>query len=453
MKIIRKLNLLILALGFFAITSCTLDGGESLNGASTSSISDDLSRGELPQAMSGVLSDMRGGLSTQIDVQSIFGREYYYFTSSDPRFEGDVVTGNLDNNTFYTTTPWGSRYATIKDINLMLKGLSNTTSDFSAQEIAATRGVLNTFKAHELLMVANNQFQNGIRLETSDPDNLGPFVTYDEAMTGIADLLESAATDLSSAASATISINATGLFPLSRGFDNLRKISSEGNLLPLTPADFLEFNKALAARVEAYRGNYANVLSLLSGSFMDMAGNLNKGVYHTFSLSGADQINPLFIALNQNSNVRVAHASFLADAEAGDSRMGKVVLRNNPREASGLVGTHDVWIYQSNVDNVPIIRNEELILLYAEANMVSNPGEAVTAINVIRNAAGLANYGGAQTAAALEDEILKQRRYSLFGEGHRWIDMRRFNRLNELPNDRASDNVPSAVPIPANENQ
>lgn len=435
MKILNKLYTMIFTIAILTAVSCTLEGGESLNGASTSSISDDLSRGELPQAVAGILSDMRARLSTQTDVQSIFGREYYYFTNSDPRYEGDVVTGNLDDQTFYTTTPWSTRYAAIKEANLALSGLANTTSDFSNEEIAATRGVLNTLKAHELLMVSNNQYTNGIRIEVSDPDNLGAFVGYDEALTAIADLLNSAASDLASGGSN---------FPFSlpsgySGFD--------------TPAGFLEFNRALTARVEAYRGNYSNVLNALNASFMDMAGSLTTGVYHTFSLTGADLPNPLFIALNQTANVRVAHSSFITDALPGDTRVDKVVLRDTPREASGLVGTHDVWLYKSNVDNVPIIRNEELILLYAEANMVSNPTLAVNAINVIRNAANLGPYAGAQTAQALEDEILLQRRYSLFGEGHRWIDMRRFDRLSELPNDRTGDNVPLAVPIPRNENQ
>jgi hypothetical protein len=85
--------------------------------------------------------------------------------------------------------------------------------------------------------------------------------------------------------------------------------------------------------------------------------------------------------------------------------------------------------------------------------MVSNPSTAVNAINVIRNAAGLGNYGGAQTPSALEDEILYQRRYSLFGESQRWIDMRRFDRLDELPNDRTPDKIISSIPIPRNENQ
>ncbi len=430
MKNIRKFNIIILTIGFLSLTSCSLEGGESLNGASTSSISDDLSRGELPQAMAGVLSDMRFRLNTQVDVQSILGREYYYFTSSDPRFEGDVVTGNLDNQTFYTTQAWGSRYSAIKEMNLVLSGLANTTSDFSTAEIAAIRGVLNTLKAHELLMLSNNQYTNGIRIDVSDPDNLGPIVSYDEALTAIVSLLTDAANDLASGGS-SLPFNLTSGYS---GFD--------------TPSGFSQFNNALTARVEAYRGNYTSVLSLLGGSFMNMSGDLKAGVYHTFSLTGADLSNPLFIALNQEANVRVAHSSFLNDTLTGDSRTDKVVLRNTPREASGLVGTHDVWIYQSLLDNIPIIRNEELILLFAEANMATNPTDAVDAINVIRNAAGLVDYAGATTPGALEDEILLQRRYSLFGESHRWIDMRRFDRLSELPNDRTGDMVPSAIPIP-----
>jgi len=435
MKITNKLYVLVFAISLLSFTSCELEGGESLNGASTSSIADDLSRGELPQALSGVLSDMRSRLNTQIDVQSIFGREYYFFTSSDPRFEGDVVTGVLDNNTFYTTSPWSSRYGAIKDINLALEGLANTTADFSTEEVSSIRGVLNTLKAHELLSVSNNQYTNGIRLDVTDPDNLGAFVTYDEALTGINDLLATAASDLASG-------GASFPFSLTSGYTGFD-----------TPAGFLQFNKGINARVEAYRGNYSNVRTLLGASFMSLSGDMNTGVYHTFSLSGADQANPLFIALNQEANVRVAHASYTDDALANDTRVGKVVLRDAPREASGLVGTHDVWIYRSNVDAIPMMRNEELILLFAEANMTSNPTDAKSAIDAVRAAAGLGAYTGDLTPAALEDEILFQRRYSLFGEGHRWIDMRRFSRISELPNDRAGDNVPDAVPVPANENQ
>jgi len=435
MKKYIKFNLMIFIVSTLSMVSCDLDDIGSLNGASTESISSDLSRGELPQTISGILSDMRVGLATQVDVQSIFGREYYFLTGSDPRFEADVVTANLDNNTFYTTIPWNARYANLRNILLSLEGLANTTADFSDAEIAATRGVLNTLRAHELLMLTNNQFSNGIRVDVTDPDNLGPFVSETEALTEVFDLLEAAASDLATGGDSFPFVLSSGF----TGFD--------------TPSGFLSFNRALTARVEAYRGNYPNVIALLNNSFIDINGDLTAGVYHTFSLAGADLANPLFVALNQTAIVRVAHVSFIDDALPNDTRFNKVVLRDEPTEASGLIGTHDVFIYQSNVDNVPIIRNEELILLFAEANMSTNPIVAVNAINVIRNAAGIGDYTGATTSEALEDEILFQRRYSLFGESHRWIDVRRFGRISELPNDRPGDAVPMAVPVPANENQ
>ncbi len=435
MKKIIKLKGAIALLAVMTFISCDLEDADSLNGLSADAISSNLSRAELSQAVAGILSDMRVGLATQIDVQSIFGREYYFFTGSDPRFEADVVTANLDNNTFYTTTPWNARYANVRNINTVLEGLANTTADFSTAEIAGIRGFLNTMIAHEFLMLHNNQFSNGIRLDVADFDNLGPFLNETEALTAIFNLLDQAATDLAGAGDAFP-------FTLSSGFSGFD-----------TPSGFLQFNRGLTARVEAYRENYPNVLALLGDSFMDMTGDLTTGVFHTFSLTGADLANPLFIALNQAAIVRVAHSSYIDDALPGDTRLGKVVLRDMPVDFSDLIGTHDVFIYQSNVDNVPIMRNEELILLAAEANMMSNPAAAVSAINVIRNAAGLADYAGGMTAAELEDEILFQRRYSLFGESHRWIDTRRFGRLAELPNDRATDNVPMAVPVPFNENQ
>ena len=74
---------------------------------------------------------------------------------------------------------------------------------------------------------------------------------------------------------------------------------------------------------------------------------------------------------------------------------------------------------------------------------------AVQALNVIRTQAGnLPAYSGALTKDALIDELLKQRRYSLFYEGHRWIDMRRYGRLNQLPIDQPGQTIFDAMPRP-----
>ena len=101
---------------------------------------------------------------------------------------------------------------------------------------------------------------------------------------------------------------------------------------------------------------------------------------------------------------------------------------------------------------MPIVRNEELILIYAEANIQTNNfTEAVKAINEIRSKHGLPNYSGALTQSALINEMLYERRYSLYMEGHRWIDIRRYNMLNTLPLDRPGDDVWSEFPLPVSE--
>ena len=55
---------------------------------------------------------------------------------------------------------------------------------------------------------------------------------------------------------------------------------------------------------------------------------------------------------------------------------------------------------------------------------LNNFPEAITALNVIRQKHNLATYSGAITQPALINEMLYERRYSFFFEGHRWIDVR-----------------------------
>jgi hypothetical protein len=164
----------------------------------------------------------------------------------------------------------------------------------------------------------------------------------------------------------------------------------------------------------------------------------------------------MFFPQNSSGETRVVQPSFITQADAGDTRLGKTPARAASTTQDGLTSSYDFFVYPTNTTSIPIIRNEELLLIYAEAKIqlggAANLADAVTAINKIRAAAGLLPYAGLVTQAALIDEMLKQRRYSLYGEGHRWIDMRRYNRLNTLPIDRAGDDVWTQFPRPANEN-
>jgi hypothetical protein len=64
----------------------------------------------------------------------------------------------------------------------------------------------------------------------------------------------------------------------------------------------------------------------------------------------------------------------------------------------------------------------------------------------------LAPYAGPVTQAALLDELLYNRRYSLLFEGgHRWIDARRFGRLAQLPLAVSTHTVQSRFPFTESE--
>lgn len=437
MKSIYKLFFLTVIMAT-CLMSCEVEEYPNLNSPDLDNLLEDPGLGDIQDLIGGMQSGMRANIGTYLDDCGVIGREYYRFATSDPRFTSDLLgkgSAVLDNNTFYTTNPWAARYRVVKSALVVLQAVETTTADITDAQKNGIRGFVNTIRAYELLLNLNLTYENGIRIDMSDPDNLGPVIGYDESLAGIQEILSTAATDLSSAGSAFP-------FQLSGGFDGFD-----------SPSGFLMFNRAIAARIAAYQGDMQAVASLLEDSFFDMNGSLDTGVYYVFSAEGNDVFNPMFFAQNSTaSNARIAHPSFLEDAEAGDNRTAKVTEREESLTLDNLTGTHDFFVYTSNVSPVPIIRNEELVLLYAEANYQSDPGEAVAAINVVRNAAGLPDYSGGTGQEALLDEILKQRRYSLYGEGHRWIDMRRYNRLDELPIDRAEDDVWQQFPIPLNEN-
>jgi hypothetical protein len=99
-------------------------------------------------------------------------------------------------------------------------------------------------------------------------------------------------------------------------------------------------------------------------------------------------------------------------------------------------GTHRFTLYASNTASIPIIKNEELILLRAEARYQSGDvAGALSDINFVRvNSGGLAPLTGFASQTAFVDELLYNRLYSLLFEGgHRWVDARRYGRLSQLP--------------------
>lgn len=425
-----------IALMFFS--SCKVEPVLDPNNPGLGPISANPTLGEIQNLVTGIESGMRDNINFYLDDVGVIGREFYRFSTSDPRFTSDLLgkgTAVLDNNTFYITNPYAARYRVVKNANILLDGLTNTTAAITDAQRKAGRAYANTIKAHELLMVLNLEYDNGIRVDVSNPNALGPFLGRAQALDEIITLLSTAYTDLSA--------NAAANFPFST------------TLFSNNAGEFAKFNRALAARLAVYKADWNGAITALNNSFFNINGNLNTGVFYNFSAAGGDQLNPMFFPQNSSGETRVAQPSFITDAEAGDNRLSKTPVRTSSTTQDGLTSNYDFFVYKTNVDKIPIIRNEELLLIYAEAKAqlggAANLTDAVTAINKIRSAAGLLPYGGAVTQPAIIDEMLKQRRYSLYGEGHRWIDMRRYNRLNTLPIDRAGDDVWIQFPRPATE--
>ena len=435
-KFLKNITVLAAIIFVTYFSSCKVEPLNDPNNPSPDVISQNASLGEIQNLVTGTESTMRNDMSFYWDDAGVIGRDFYRFSTSDPRFTSDLLgkgSAVLDNNTFYITNPFAARYRVVKNTNILIDALTNTKASITDPQRKAGIAYAKTIQAHELLMVFNLEYNNGIRVDVKDPDNLGPFLSKDESLTAILDLLNQANTDLQ---------NNNVSFPFS------------STLYGNNANTFSKFNRALAARVSVYKADWAGALTALSNSFFNLNGDLNDGAYYTYSTAGGDQLNPLFFPLNSSGETRVAEPSFVSDAEAGDTRLNKVSLRSSATLQDGLQSDYDFYVYKTNSDRIPIIRNEELLLIYAEAKAQlggANLADAVIALNKIRAAAGLPIYAGAVTQPALIDEMLNQRRYSLYGEGHRWIDMRRYNRLAQLPLARAGDDVWVEFPRPATE--
>jgi starch-binding outer membrane protein, SusD/RagB family len=418
-------------------SACQKGEINSLNTPVVTGISKNPTRSDLFNLVTGAESGMRNNMAAYLDGTGMIGREIYRFSGSEPRYTTDILGGGtkiLDNNTFYIVNPWGSRYQVIRQCFILLDAISNTSTAVAsdAQKKAFT-GFAKTLIGYQLLLNINMTDSNGARIPVPDGAAAGPVVTDPSiVMDSILKFLDAGKADLT---------GAEVIFPLSDGFAGFKDA-----------AGLLKFNRAIAARVFLYRKNWNAALTALTESFFDMNGALNTGVYHSFSTNGGDIANTMYLPPNGNGEVRVAHPTFVTNIMAGDDRLNKTALRTSSVSQGGLTGDRDVTLWSSLNSPITIIRNEELILIYAEAKIQTNAfPEAIVALNRIRTAHNLTPYAGAITTDALITELLYNRRYSLFMEGHRWIDLRRYQLLNTLPIDRAGDDVWTRYPLPQNE--
>ena len=402
-------NILSILLSVVLIFGCDIEEQVNPNAPAVENIAEDATKTDLNNLVTGVLARMRNSYPIYATATGTITRDLYLF-DADPRNTTDLIgtDGDLDNDSFYTTANWINRYRTIKNCNILLESLPDADESVTAAEKAGYSGFAKTMIAHQFLVLWGAYFDSGIRLDVADPDDFGPLVTdQTQVLQFVRDLLDEANGELSGS---EFSMVFTSGFT---GFD--------------TPATFSEFNRALAARAALYAGDNAAALTHLDNSFFDLAGDISEGPKMIYSTTGGDLLNDLFKTPGQNGNQIFASDTWINEAQAGDLRVqNKVTRRAAPFTKSGITVNYETNLYATSTTPIDIIRNEELWLIYAEANIGTNNINALAGINAVRSAAGLADLVGTVTV----DDVLLERRYSLWGEAHRMVDLRRTGNLN-----------------------
>tara|TARA_B100000949_G_scaffold80088_1_gene71507 strand:- start:3887 stop:5230 length:1344 start_codon:yes stop_codon:yes gene_type:complete len=442
-NIFKKISIIgTVALAAMTFGSCEFDEVVDPNAPSLGGVQENATIGQLNELVVGIESTTRNGLGVETTASGTMARELYLF-DADPRNTGDLLGKNgigLDNNSFYSVSQWNGNYRAIKNTNILLNAIDNTES-IDDTERNGYAGFAKTIQAYELIQILKSY---GVaRTDVADELNLGPILDFNAAIADVRALLEEANTNLSNAGTSFI-------FPLA-GFST-------------SVSDFQEFNRGVAALAAVYAGDGNGALTALASSSLNLDATtleeLNAGPKHVFSQQANDQTNPVFRGPStpenpNNGDQIVVHPSFIADATPGDARVErKTALRPDPSTQDELTGDFETRLYATNVSPIDILRNEELILLYAEASILAgSPGDAVTALNVVRNVSGnIGDYTGPTTTDALTEELLRQRRYSLWSENHRMFDLRRYNMSDMLPIDRAGDQIFNVFDIPLSEN-
>jgi hypothetical protein len=402
----------------------TIDPVIDPNNPSLESVSANASLTQISALGVGVEASLRLGHANNGANNQILGtlaREVFVLSPSENRWVTSILGtkgASLDDNAYYSAGAYNGFARVVRAAKVLLASAqgTNVLSDAQKQGIA---GFSHTYEALGKLHELNLMGDVGIRIDVDNILKPGPFVKPDAALANIRQLLDQGATELAAGGSAFA-------FPLSIGYTGFN-----------TPATFLKVNRALAARVALYQGDNAGALAAIAQSFYDPTASLTLGPKITFNPSIANDVsNPYYQAITATATpatLTIAADNFVSEAEAGDLRLSKAPAHLGPgRTVSTIQANYDAVVYTSPTATIDIIRNEELILIAAEAKAKSgNTAGAVADINTIRTrAGGLAERPASSYTQASDyiDEILKQRRYSLFYEGHRLVDLRRLNR-------------------------
>jgi hypothetical protein len=418
-------------------------------------------RAKLSAAATGLFASARTGIQGIIWRLGSMGREGINLSGNNQPDFIEPYFGPMNGGGSFGGNQWGDRYTAIRSGNIYLTALAND-QDLSAAEKSASSGFAKTMNALAFMYIIETRAKLGAPVAVNQDVTAGPapFVSEDSVYGYILGLLNSAQSDLAAG-------SADFPFPVPPGFTGFE-----------TPATFIQFNRALAAKANNLRatagcgGNAANcytaALTALGASFIDPTpASFSSGVFFDYSTSPGDAQNTLsdplsgltFFALQDDTAQADTQSTGQKDQRAVDKIAPAGIVQN--LSAIPIPGElkFTVFLTGGAADpghSIPIIRDEELILLRAEAEWFTGAkAAALTDLNVVRQNSGAlpaSAVGAGDPDSAFVKALLYERRFSLLWEqGTRWIDARRFGRLSDIPLDVPGGHVVSVMPIPKSE--
>ncbi|HEV2751904.1 MAG TPA: RagB/SusD family nutrient uptake outer membrane protein [Gemmatimonadales bacterium] len=411
-----------------------------LNNTSLDDLLNHPTAAKIANATQGLLTGTRENVAFYVRDLGIFGREGFDLEPTEPRTVTQLMEGPLDPGSF-GGGQWTAAYADIRNVNILMHALDKDV-DMIDPDKEAVRGFAQTIQALDFFEIIATRDSFGAPIAV-DIDALGPpapIATRAQVYQHILNLLDSAVIHLQAA-------DAAFPFRLSAGFSSFA-----------TPLAFVQLNRALKARTEVYLDDWANALAAINGSFLDTTRALSFGAYHSYSTGPGDEPNPNFDPVHLFANPElITQAQLQTDGVTLDQRvLDKITPTTAPPPIDGVTSNQQFTLYDAPDKPIPLIRNEELILLRAEIAL--GQGDLATAarfINFTRVSAGklpaIATLA-AQTPDSVLTILLYEKRYSLVWEGgFSWLDLRHYSRLPTLSRIATNGHFYLRMPFPTNE--
>jgi len=379
------------------------------------SVGGEASRSSVVATSQGLLGNVRAMSTGLVGNFGIWGRELYNLPPQEPRPITDNLVGPRDPLSVGSGA--GFNYGTLVEVRELLRAVDGLTG-MTDPEKEAIRGWAKTVAAMAYAQTAlvYPEFGAPLRPPENPTGALEPVGTGDEIHAETIRLYDEAYAHLQNA-------GASFPFRLTEGYAGFN-----------TPQTFTRVNRALKARALKTRGDWAGVLTALQQSFMDPSADLALGAYNNY-YAADNAFNPFF-----GQSTQYVHPRILADAQLKgngdkDDRAVQKTIAATSFTLAGITVTERQNIFAANISPFPLITNEELILMRAEARRATgDEAGALEDVNLIRTRAGGLEPVAGLTGEALLTEILYNRLYSLlYLGGWAYWDAKQYNRLSQLP--------------------